>query len=71
MKSIRKITKVKRNTISFNELKKYNDAEVEVIVRPISKIERNIQSRKKNVILKFAGIIKSGYNDTSHTGLMI
>lgn len=63
MEAIRKITKVRHSTISFYELAKYNDQDVEVIIFPLTE-HHNFTGSKKN-ILKYSGIIKSDYSDIS------
>ena len=65
MEAIRKITTVKNGIISFNDLKKYNSREVEVIIFPLfyDKSKKNESSKKK--FLKFNGIFASHHKDTS------
>ena len=63
MDAIRKIIKVKHSSISFNELAKYNNQDVEVIIFPLSEYH-DYKNSKKN-ILKYSGIIKSDHYDTS------
>ena len=63
MDAIRKIIKVKHSSISFSELAKYNNQDVEVIVFPIIKKDDFKGFRKH--ILEYSGIIKSNYSETS------
>jgi len=62
MEAIRKITTVNNGAISFNDLNKYNQQEVEVIILPL--FDRTTKIQKKN-LLQFDGIFKSKMKDTS------
>ncbi len=65
MEAIRKITTVKNGIISFNDLKRFNSMEVEVIILPLFDDNlKKFESQKKK-FLTFNGIFKSGHKDTS------
>ncbi|MCH7733203.1 MAG: hypothetical protein QQN41_13680 [Nitrosopumilus sp.] len=65
MEAIKKITTVKNNSISFNELKKLNNQEVEVIIIPLV-FEASFLKKKQNEnFLKFSGTVETDFTDTS------
>ena len=62
MEAIRKIARVKDNTISFKELARFNNKDVECIVFPFTKKNKIY---KKNLLSQYDGIFSSSHNDTS------
>jgi len=62
METIRKITHINNNIISFKELNKFNDQDVEVIIFPLQE-NRTVPSKKE--FFKYCGAIDSGFTDTS------
>ncbi|MBC8384806.1 MAG: hypothetical protein H8E57_04745 [Candidatus Cloacimonetes bacterium] len=65
MEAVRKIATVKNGILSFHDLDKYNNQEVEVIIFPL--FYENLKNREsqKKKLLKFKGIFSSEYKDTS------
>lgn len=64
MEALRMITTVKNDTISFADLKKYDNKKVEVIIFPIDD-EIKTNTNRKQKFLIFKGAMKSGFSDTS------
>ncbi len=65
MEAIRKITTISNGVIYFDELNKYNQQKVEVIVLPLINHHIKKSSSKKEKLLQFDGILKSNTKDTS------
>jgi hypothetical protein len=61
MEAVRKVVTVRKSSISFDELKQFNNKKVECIVLATDKEVRPDKSR----LLKYAGYLDSGHRNTS------
>ena len=62
MEALRQITTIQNGIITFQELERWNNQEVEVIVLPLAHSSAQPQTDK---FLQFAGTLESPFSDTS------